>query len=190
MLLKTCQRPFVQLSLHSAADAPHTLAGVKRCPTHLWPSVKGHDFKSFLSLVSSYNQVEATNSTAFLSRKTCLRESAASREVAETNPLWSCSQLPLQPHRYNETFLSVPSPRHHQSSQNLRCDSLEMCFRWPVSQWKLTTEVLDVNESQSRPAPFSFTFSFSLERCHCMLLGGGGLNYCTPFEEGGFKQYF
>lgn len=41
----TCQRPFVQLSLHSAADAPHTLAGVKCCQAHLWPSVKGHDMR-------------------------------------------------------------------------------------------------------------------------------------------------
>lgn len=35
----TCHRPFVQLSLHSAADALHTLAGVKCCQAHLWPSV-------------------------------------------------------------------------------------------------------------------------------------------------------
>lgn len=37
----TCQRPFVQLSLHSAADALHTLASVNCCQAHLWPSVKG-----------------------------------------------------------------------------------------------------------------------------------------------------
>lgn len=41
----TCQGPFVQLSLHSAADALHTLAGVKCCQAHLWPSVKGHDLR-------------------------------------------------------------------------------------------------------------------------------------------------
>ena len=39
----TCQRPFVQLSLHSGADAPHTPAGVKRCQVHLRPpAAKGH----------------------------------------------------------------------------------------------------------------------------------------------------
>lgn len=41
----TCHRPFVQLSLHSAADASHTLAGVKCCQPHLWPSLKGCDLR-------------------------------------------------------------------------------------------------------------------------------------------------
>lgn len=38
----TCQRPFVQLSLHSTADALHTLAGVKCCQAHLWRPVNRH----------------------------------------------------------------------------------------------------------------------------------------------------
>lgn len=41
----TCRWPFVQLSLRSAADALHILAGVKCCQAHLWPSLKGQDLR-------------------------------------------------------------------------------------------------------------------------------------------------
>lgn len=57
----TCRRPFVQLSLHSAADALHTLAGVKRCQAHLWPSVKGRVIRVYVY------RGEALNSAVSLS---------------------------------------------------------------------------------------------------------------------------
>lgn len=50
---------------------------------------------------------------------------------------------------------------------------------------KAAAEVLDLNESLRRPASFSFTVRFRTpDRCHCMLLGGGGRHYCTAFSEG------
>lgn len=128
----TCQRPFVQLSLHSAADAPHTLAGVKCCQAHLWPSVKGHDMR--ICIVGRIHEFEL-----------CVFVLLAI-EVADTH--CGC------------TGHSFPATCLIQSSSSTVTSGLQMWFSrhvFPANSLpvKAPTEVLDLNESLS---PTCFVF--------------------------------
>lgn len=96
--------------------------------------------------------------------------------------------MTLQPHRCNETFLSIPLHHHHhnQSHQGY----IHLCFPWPVTQWKLLHKCWIWMEAPSRPASFSFVFSSSQQCCHCFFAGWGWTGLLYAFEGGGFKQYF
>lgn len=144
------------------------------------PQLKGTIEEFVLSLL--LNQVESMNSAVYLKKK---KKKKGDELQTLSEVVVTLVEITLQPHWYSGTSLSVPHRHHHrrQSHQDFRCDSLEMCFLRPVSQWKLPRKCWIWMKARA------FAFRFSPELCHCMLVGGGGLDYCTPFEGGGFKQY-